>query len=215
MKNKASLITTLLILATGVILAVAYNLQDSTRVIIFISGASFMIAALINAVMLCDNRDREGRRRRGVFDTVIGWIVSVAGVALGLTMLITPDTFRTSLVYLFGGILVLAGVYQLILLMRGLPGYRYAGWSYILPLLVVADGCVMLFYSGMREDAMQRYVVLSMGTGLMLTALTNLVVYIEITRYNRRMRRGGVMAPSQPVRHIVSDDDDNTVTPSM
>ncbi len=222
MRNKGSLLSTLIILAAGVILCLAYNIQDSVKIIIFIAGASFLIASIVNIVMLCDNTDKEGRKRRSTFNNIIGWIASAGGLAVGVTMLVTPMTFAHSLVYVFGGILTLAALYQLIIIMRGLPGYRYGGWMYILPLLVLATGAVLLCYPYLRQPESQKWVVLISGSGLILFALTNLFTYIAITRYNGRVRRG---EPLQPVHTTAlerqkhdethTDTDDNTIEPSL
>lgn len=214
--TRASLLSTLITLATGIILCVAYGIQDSTRIIIFIAGASFMIASLVNIVMLCDSRDRQGRRKRSVFSSTVGWIASVAGVALGLTMLLTPQTFVSSLVILFGAILVLTGIYQFVVYARGLPGYSFAAWTYLLPLMILADGAVMLFYSGLRQPDNGRYTVLLMGIGLILAAIANAIVYVEVARYNRRLRRGELLPSDRPaIAHGDREEDDNPIEPSI
>lgn len=213
--NKASLLSTLIALATGVILCIAYRIPDSTRMIIYVAGASFLIASLVNIVLLCDTHDREGRRRRSVFSSVIGWIVSVAGAALGLTMLVTPATFVASLVYLFGIILLLAGLYYFVVYGRGMPGYSFAAWTYLLPLLVVADGLVMLLVSRLREADYQHYVVLMMGIGLIVAAVANAVVYIEVARYNRTLRRGQAAMVASQSHHAPVRDEGDEVEPSI
>jgi len=215
--NKVSLLSTLITLAAGIILCIGYGIDNSIGIIIFVAGASFMIASVVNVVMLCDNRDRDGRRRRSVFNTVIGWIVSVGGIALGVTMLVTPATFTDLLVYMFGIVLVLTAICQAVVFMRGMPGYRFAGWVYILPLLTLADGAVMLFYDLLREEAYRKYVVLMMGVGLIVIALANAILYFTVGSYNRRLRRGEVqLVESRTARGYARDDsDDNPVTPSI
>ena len=203
MRNKGSLLSTLIILAAGVILCFAYNIQDSIKIIIFIAGASFLIASIVNIVMLCDNgTDKDGRKRRSTFNNIIGWIASAGGLAVGVTMLITPQTFAHSLVYIFGAILTLAALYQLIIIMRGLPGYRYAGWMYVMPMLVLGLGALLLLYPYLRDETAQKWVVLLSGAGLILFALTGLCTYISIARYNGRVRRG---EPLQPVHTTALD----------
>lgn len=204
MRNKGSLLSTLIILAAGVILCFAYNIQESVKIIIFIAGASFLIASIVNIVMLCDNGvDSEGRKRRSTFNNIIGWIASAGGAAVGVTMLVTPMTFAHSLVYVFGGILTLAAIYQLIITMKGLPGYRYGGWMYIMPLIMLGIGATLLCYPYMRDPEAQKWVVLLSGSGLILFAMTSLFTYISIARYNGRVRRG---EPLQPV-HVTADDE--------
>ena len=85
-----------------------------------------------------------------------------------------PTFFAGLLAFMFGGILVLYGIYHIVLMSYWLRPAVFPFWFYIIPVLMLASGIVILC-TGVR--AMNSVVVLITGIALVASAVNSMLEY--------------------------------------
>lgn len=144
MNTKSALITNLIILAVGILLIIYHN-SNVISTIIVITGVAFIVASLFNLAMLIKrNRSTNASPATQHVNTSIGIIASLGGIGLGAWMAISPASLVSIVVYLFAALLVVAGLYNIIMLFLKHKSMPIPLWLYILPALMAIAGIVIL-----------------------------------------------------------------------
>ncbi len=146
MNLKSNIIANLLILTAGVLLVVFHN-SNILSTLIIITGISFVIPSLANIIMILTHKekDKEGYNiNRSRLSFAYGVITSLGGIGLGTWMIISPESLMGIVVYLFAALLVIAGVYNIIMLAFGHRSIKFPIWMYILPTLMTIAGIIIL-----------------------------------------------------------------------
>ena len=145
MKPKSTIIAGVLALVVGIILIVCNNLIND-RGIVTTGGILFILAAVVNALFYLNNRDKDGKARRGNIALVFGWIGCAAALILGVAMLIFGEQFMTLIPWVFGLLLFFAALVQLYSLAIGVRPYILPGWFYAFPVAILIGAALVLFY---------------------------------------------------------------------
>ncbi len=185
MNGKGSIITNLIILLAGVLLCWLSNRPHVLHTIIFITGIIFIVPALINIVMLFGHSNSE--EKKSYVMKVVDWITSGAGIILGICLVLSPDFFLPILVYLFGAIAVLGGLFQIYMLSYGFRPVKFPATLYIIPVVLLVGGVVMLFTGHYGEDGVglaDQTVLLMTGIGMILFAINTFVTKIMYKSFN-------------------------------
>ncbi len=143
MNSKATILTNIIILAAGLLLCYVHGRDNIPHTIVLVTGLTLVIPALINMFLLFRHRSNERHLPTSAMK-IAGWISSVAAIGLGALMVIAPGIFTPVLVYIFGGMMIVASVMLLYLLTVALKQYGLPGWLYIGPILVLIAGVVMV-----------------------------------------------------------------------
>lgn len=166
--------TTLVVFVAGVLLIAWHSRIDILQWVVILVGITLIVPALYSFIIAL------GRRRRGEGDQTVRtartstlW-ASIASIALGVWMVVNPSFFAGLLAYIFGGILILYGIYHIVLMSYWLRPLVFPFWFYIIPVLMIAGGIVILCTS-VRE--MNSVVVLITGIALVASAVNSMFEY--------------------------------------
>lgn len=164
--------------------------------VLIAGGVSFIIpgAALILSLLI--------RRKDKPRNTVMSFMAAICGlaaVALGIVILVIPDSFRHLLVFLFGGLLIVAAAWQFDLMMRKNRGIAYPAWLALAPVITVALGVVMCTMDVFKGETNEKWMMLATGCGLTLFGIIGLFIsYYAIKAAKRPAAIGqpGSVTPS-------------------
>ncbi len=167
MNMKTNIITNLLILAAGILLIVLHD-SNVLKAVIIITGILFILPSLLNIIMMLTRKEKDSAGNkiyRSRVSLAYGIIASLGGIGLGLWMVISPSSLIGIVAYLFAALLVVAGLYDIIMLAYGYRPTKFPLWMYILPSLMTIAGIVVLC---LDVESIQSVVVLI--TGIAITA---------------------------------------------
>lgn len=157
-KSSSTILAGIIILVVGMILICCNNLINQSG-IIALGGILFILSGIVNVVLYVTDRDEEGNHKNKGLSLLLGWVVCVAAILLGVSMLIFNDTF-TALVPLFFGLLIFFGsLIQFYVLMWGTRPFKLPTWLFSVPALMFVAALV-IYFAELREN------VLMIVTGL-------------------------------------------------
>lgn len=162
--NGTSWLTILLTAAVGVLLIIFHGKLDLLNWIILAMGVVIAIPCFYNMIASFGKSRRDSKGNVIVSNVV----ASVAGVALGLWMIINPAFFVGMMAYLFAVIMIVYGIGQIVLVGYMSRPYRLPFWFYIIPVILIVAGVVILCTS---VHTMNSVVVLLTGIMLVLSAV--------------------------------------------
>lgn len=146
MNTKSTLITNLIILAVGILLIIYHN-SNVISTIIVITGVAFIVASLFNLAMIIMRNHKTNATtpaQNNNISIAYGIIASLGGIGLGTWMAISPSSLVSIAVYLFAALLVIAGLYNIIILFLKHKSMAIPMWLYIMPALMAIAGIVIL-----------------------------------------------------------------------
>lgn len=173
----------LLVFAAGVTLCCLYDRENILTIIIYILGVVFTMSGCINIIA---TQFKRNKGETGTVNAVIGWLAGLGGIGLGGAMLITPKSFAEVLVYVFGALLVLGGLWHIFCLSYFYKKANLPAWLYV-PALIILVGGVVVFCSTPVRDNVQ-VVTLMSGIGAIIFSLETLVEYL-CSRHNDAVQR--------------------------
>lgn len=172
MKNSgSSWLTTVVVFVVGVLLIAWHARLHILNWIVMLVGAMLIVPAIYAFVIaLIRKRNATPASGRQANDSTL-W-VSVASIALGLWMVINPGFFVALVGYIFGGILVLYGIYHIVTVSVWSRPYVLPFWFYIIPVLMIIAGVVLLFTSVRTMNAI---VVLITGIAFVASSFNSIL----------------------------------------
>lgn len=180
MKDNCSNWLTIAITAiVGILLIVWHNRFDVLQWIIIAMG--FVVLAP-SAYSLTTSLFAKSKKKPDGSVAISTVIAALAGVALGLWMIIQPSFFVGLLAYLFAAILILYGILQLIVVGYWSRPFVLPAWFYIIPSIMIVAGIVILFTT---VRTMNSIVVLLTGIMLLSSAI-NWALEYTVTHPARR-----------------------------
>lgn len=183
MNNKTYVYTYLFTLIGGVLLLVLHSRADLFDGIAIIIGIVFLVLGILNLVgnLFISSEARAAGVRRS--PSLI--FVSAGAFILGLLMVIVPHFFVAYLVYMFGIILIVCGVMQV---MNFTPNRRSLGfsfWWFSTPVLSIIAGVVVIC---LGADRILNILAILTGIVLIVYSLNGFLGYFSRARL---IRRGG------------------------
>ena len=166
MKSKNVVWSNLLMILAGVLLIV-FHRRDILSVLIVAMGIAFIVPRVTNIVMLLRERHKEWKFKDRALMTQ-GVVVSLGGIGLGVLMMLNPEMLIGVVVYLFAVMLIVAGLYDVIMLVVGHDNVKPLWWLFLLPTLMVIAGIVIL---ATDVKAIESMVVLVTGISLIAYAV--------------------------------------------
>lgn len=174
-------ISNVLMLAVGVTLCVMWRRQDILHSIIYLIGGLFVLTGLINLIV---SSHRRRKNMAGTGSTFVGTTSGIGGMCIGAAMLLVPTFFVGIMVYALAIFLILAGSWQFYILGYGFSPFKFPGWFYIFPIVLIVEGVVILCAGSVRASA--DVVVLMTGIGIILYALNS---FFELGSAGMQSRR--------------------------
>lgn len=179
MNSKNNIVTGILILIVGVVFIFMQSRQNVLHGIVMILGALFIVAGVVNIVMMMTGKSRGST-------AIPGSLAGLAALALGIWMVVSPGAIISVIVYAFAALLIVGGAYHLYMLAYGYRPLTFPGWFYILPSLLVVTGVTMLLIGSAR---LQNYVVLITGIAMVIFGVNSILEYAGEQSYDRGQRK--------------------------
>lgn len=177
--KQGRLYALLAVLAAGILLIIFHN-QNLLSTMIVILGVVLILPCLATllAMLLRRTKDAQGNEvkpNKALFASTV--ISSLCGVGLGVWMILSPGSLVGIMVYLFAALLIIAGLYQIIMLAVGHRPMCFPWWMYIMPTLMTAAGIVIL---STDVKTLESTVVLITGICLVVFVLNSFVEIVKI-----------------------------------
>lgn len=173
MSNKSNLLISILVLLLGAAFCWLFESPTLSDRVLFLGGLAFLVPAVISLLGLFFTR--KGREVNAV-QKVIQLVCGVAGVVLGLCVILMPYFFRSLLGFMFGALLIAGGAWQIYLLTRRGRRSDYAAWTVAAPVVCLVGGVLMITMPWFRDELNERYLVLCTGIGFVFFGITGLII---------------------------------------
>ncbi len=181
MNKKTNLLTAAVMAGVGIALIILHNHVDILQWISILLGVMFIIPSLwALGVSFLGHRPGDDSDSSTQVSTIVA---SIGGIGLGVAMCLIPSTFAGLFIYVFAGVLIVAGIYHFIVVRFMSKTFVIPGFYYIIPSLLVVAGLVIMF-SSLRT--LNNVVVLITGVMLILSAINSFIEYIGTMRQPRR-----------------------------
>lgn len=174
MKSKNLTYTGIIALIVGILLIFMKGAAISA--VVMVMGVFFLVAAVLNLIMAF---------RKDTANPVVTILTAIGAIALGLWLLFDPDGFTSILVYVFAGLMILAGLYHICMLSFGFKDVKFPFAFYIMPILLVLAGGVVLIIGSER---MMNAIVLVTGIALVVYAICNFLEAAGESNYRREAK---------------------------
>lgn len=156
-------------------------------------GVAFVLPGIIALLShFFNNKEAGGQKVGGVV-----LLTSVGSLVFGLWLLLMPSFFVGILMMLLGGILTLFGVYQIAALVIARRIAPVPLYMYIMPIVLVALGCVVLF----NPFGAASMPFLLVGIGAVVGGLSDLVnsIFVEYGRRKKEKADAVVISIDAPL----------------
>lgn len=185
--STTSLLTGILIFVIGAVLIICNKMVTGHGVIV-LAGILFLITGVINLVLYVTRRTADGQRLNTGLSHVLGWLVSVAAIILGLSMLFFETTFNSLIPFIFG-VLVFFGALMLIINM--LFGVRklikVPVWMWLFPFVIVVLGVIVITRRATVDDSL---IMILTGASMLLFGLGAVVLGAMVSGAKRSVVKG-------------------------
>ncbi len=186
MNYKANGFCSLLILVLGIVF-ICYDNQLINKAVLILCGVAFFVPGLLSVAGALVRKAQS----QSSFSKALRIICGISGMGLGVCIWCVPEVFQPVIVYLFGALLILGGIYHLFMLSSRHRAAEYPGWLIVGPLLNIAAGVVMIVvdyfhHYGVGFERNEFWLILITAICMIIFGLTGLVMSVMV--YNRYRR---------------------------
>ncbi len=171
MKSKNLTYTGIIALIVGIVLI--FMKSAAISAVVMVMGIFFLVTAILNLIMVF---------RKATVNPFVTTLTAVGAIALGLWLVFDPNGFTAIIVYVFAGLMILAGLYHISMLSFGFKDTKFPFVFYIMPILLVIAGGVILIIGSER---MMNAIVLVTGIALVVYAICNFLESAGENNYKR------------------------------
>ncbi len=171
MKSKNLTYTGIIALIVGIVLI--FMKSAAISAVVMVMGIFFLVAAILNLIMIF---------RKATVNPFVTTLTAVGAIVLGLWLVFDPNGFTAIIVYVFAGLMILAGLYHISMLSFGFKDTKFPFVFYIMPILLVIAGGVILIIGSER---MMNAIVLVTGIALVVYAICNFLESAGGNNYKR------------------------------
>ena len=207
MNYKVNGLCALVIFVLG-ILFFCYDNALVQRAVLVMCGVAFFIPGLMLAFSSFVGKEaRQVKKLEKTLRVVCG----VAGVALAIVLWCMPDAFIPVISYLFGVLLIFAGVFHLIQMSSKDRIVAYPGWLVIGPVINIAMGVIILFTGYFhKQDAQSSFwLVFMTASGMLIFGAVGIfmsVLNYRAARHRKADARKLQAAGAEPVKGAQGDN---------
>ncbi|MDR2388426.1 MAG: DUF308 domain-containing protein [Tannerellaceae bacterium] len=128
----------------GIVLGLLFIMwpQESVTYLVITTGIFFILSGVCSFFLWVLKRDKTVK----TFSLLLLWGVVVGSILLGLWLIVSPDFFIAVFGRLWGVILIIAGIQQLVSLFMARKWYVVSLGYYVLPALILLAGVMLLIY---------------------------------------------------------------------
>jgi uncharacterized membrane protein HdeD (DUF308 family) len=128
----------------GIILGLLFIMwpQESVTYLVITTGIFFILSGICFFFIWWLRRDKNVH----TFSPLLIWGVAIGSILLGAWLVFSPDFFVNVFGRIWGAILIIAGIQQLISLFKAREWCRTPFGYYILPALILLSGLMILIY---------------------------------------------------------------------
>lgn len=176
-------LTAIIVMIVGILLIVWHNEANLLDWFVVAVGIMFIIPglySLISALVRKGEKEKQKMEHSAASSTIIA---SVGALALGIWMALSPGFFVGLLAYIFGGILILYGIFHIIFVGFWSRPYVLPFWFYVIPVLMIVAGLVIICTNVRTMNS-----VVSLITGIALVA-SSVSTILEISAVNPAGKR--------------------------
>lgn len=185
MKTKTSIWAGILTLAVGVLLLIFNAMITSSRILI-VGGILFLACGILNLAVTFLAKDNQGRRRMRGAGFGLAIIVSIAAIALGISILCFPQTFIDLTPLVFGTLVAMGALILFYSLAIASRPILLPGWLYIFPTLI-AVGAVLIYMLHTPQD--DDRMIIYTGASLCLFGVCLLIGGSSLAVHNHKERK--------------------------
>lgn len=171
MKNKNLTYTGIIAMIVGIVLI--FMKSAAISAVIMVMGFFLIAAAILNLIMVF---------RKATVNPFVTILSAAGALALGLWLVFDPNGFTAIMVYVFAGLMILAGLYHICMLSFGFKDTKFPFVFYIMPILLVIGGGVILIIG---SEKMMNAIVLATGIALVVYAICNFLEAAGESNYKR------------------------------
>lgn len=184
MDYKRILWTSLVILAAGILL-LCYK-QPSLEFCVTFLGIVLTASAVLNLGMqYAYSRQSKADGSKHSLSSIGGTLAAVASGCLGIWMIITPAGFTTAMVYIFGALMIIGGLFLIYDMVFVFKPVKFPFGFYIMPALVTICGIVMCVIS---PDTTKNIIITIAAIAMIVFAIGAIIVVSGLSSYNRTLR---------------------------
>jgi uncharacterized membrane protein HdeD (DUF308 family) len=128
----------------GIVLGLLFILwpQESVIYLVTITGIFFILSGVCSIFVWTLRRDKDAN----TFSFLLIWGVAIGSILLGTWLIVSPSFFITIFGRVWGIILAIAGVQQLVSLLKAKKWYVIPLGYYVIPALILLAGIMVLIY---------------------------------------------------------------------
>lgn len=186
MKHKASIITAAGALIAGVIFIVC-NTSITGKALILTAGILFIAAAILNLAATLTLRGTNGARRSRGLGYALAWVVSIASLAFGVSIIIFDSTFIPLIPLVLGSLVLLGALVLLYVMAIGVRPQILPAWLYI-PALLIVVAAILIYRQDVPAD--EAITMIYTGSALCLYGVTSFLIFGILARRDRAAREG-------------------------
>lgn len=184
MDYKRILWTSLVILAAGIFL-LCYK-QPSLDLCVTILGGVLTASAVVNLGMqFAYSRQSKVDGSKHSLSSIWGSMAAIASGCLGIWMIINPAGFTTAMVYIFGGLMIIGGLFLIYDMVFVFKPVKFPFGFYILPTLVTICGIVMCVLS---PETTKNIIITIVAIAMIVFSIGAIIVVSGLSSYNRTLR---------------------------
>lgn len=187
-----------------------YRNTLSAENIAAIAGIVFVCSAALHLLIIniqnTRSRAKNGKAVNGAVATYLSWIVCPVAAVTGLAMLFFSKHFAEYIAFMYGLIILIATIFQLLLLLFNSKS-SLSKWFFIIPVIMVGIAVFVLMSKPGTE--IQIYTAIT-GASLLLFGVSSIIEGSTIIL--RRHRTDSTIAEQQTIKsEIDSNESDNDV----
>ncbi|MDE6535924.1 MAG: DUF308 domain-containing protein [Muribaculaceae bacterium] len=184
MDYKRILWTSLLILAVGILL-LCYKTTSLDLCVRFL-GALLVGSSVLNiAMQIGASRQRKEDGKKHSITSLGGMFTAVASFVLGLWMLLSPEVFTTAMVYIFGAMMILSGLFLIYTMFHSYKPVKFPFGFYILPILVTICGIVICLIS---PETTKAIIITVTAIAMIVYSVGAIIMVSGLISYNRQVK---------------------------
>ena len=172
MKSTTNVLTSLIVLIVGILMIVWHSRVDILSWIVMAVGIMLIVPGLYSLISALVRRGSRDNDHSAPTSTIVA---SIGALVLGVWMVVNLEFFVGVLAFIFGGLLILFGVFHILVVGVWSRPFVLPWYFYKLPVLMIVAGIVILC-SNVRtlNDA----VVLITGISFVASSVCSIMEYV-------------------------------------
>ena len=171
---KKRVVSSVITIALGLVLVLWPT--EVLNYMVKLIGAVFFVIGVISLVMSYQNREERAAMGLSSFS-------GIGSVILGIVLWAMSDFFTSMLMWLFGLLLLIAGIGQMVTLLTARRMGSLPGVAYVFPILILIAGLVSFLDPFSAKESL----VMFFGCVVIFAGVTNLINQYSINKLRKRM----------------------------